>query len=532
MTGTHVGTPTRTGTAIAVAVTLATVGVLAWYVDFVAIPTVVGAVGAAGLAASLRVLEYDGRGAMATLVTGLLTVPVGAALLGATALTTLRATATVFPVDEAALVSVGTLVVVGYAGVATGCVLAVSGLALGVRNVVTPAGLAAYTRVGVFAGVAPALVAGVLVLVPVAFGEAGTPLVRAGLSTVADPLLAPTPPQLHLATFALAAALAAVGLRVALAALPVGELLADTGLGQTSERRVRRAGRALAGAAVVAGTAAVVAGLVERQLSPARLAGLLGPVYRPVQAVTTAGSLRLGLVGVAGLAFAAAAASVGLRRLARQPGDTLRERVVPLVGGSFVTVCVLGLAGPLYRRGTAGTADRLPAALAEEFRRTAADIADVFGEGALLVVLTTILVTAPLSVVLAVRGLRRLGYLSTATAGYSVASAGLFVATVFAGTLDAPVALVFGGIIASITVRDAGRFGTTVGREVGRAAGTRTVELVHTGGTVLVGVVGVGAAVGVGRVIPATGGGAATPATVTALFAVVAGLFLLVAALR
>jgi len=531
MTDAGTGRPTRTSTVIALAVTLATVGALVWQVELVAVPTVLGAVGAAWLAASLWLVDRDGREATTALVASILVVPVGAGVLAATTVTVLLAMGAVFPVAERTLISVGILVVVGYAGVTTGCVLAVLGLALGVRDVVTTAGLAAYTRVSVFAGTVPAVVAAVLVLLPVVFGDAGTTLSGTGVSTVVGPLLSPTPPQLHLATFALAVVLAAGGLRVALSVLPVVELLADSGLGETSERRVSRAGRVLSGMAVVAGMATVAGSLLELQFSPTELAAALGPAYRAIQGVTTAGGLRVILVGTASLAFAASAVSVVARRIARQPGETRGERITPFVGGGLVTVFVLGVADPVYRRGTARTAEVLPGVVGDEFRLVATELADVFGEGALLVLLATILAGVPLTVVLALRGLRRLGYLSAATAGYAMASTGMFVATVFAGTLDAPVPLVFGGVVASIAVWDMGQFGTTLGREVRHTAGTRSVELVHAGGTVLVGIVGVGAALGVGWVLPGTGG-AETPAAVTALLAVVTGILLLVAALR
>lgn len=524
--------PTPTSTLLALAVTLATVGALVWEIELVAVPTAMGAVGAGSLAAGLWLVDRDSQPVSAALVASLLVVPAGAGLLAAAGVTALLATATVFPVDEAALISVGALVVVGYAGVATGCTLAVLGLALGIRSVVTPEGLAAYTRIAVFTGTVPALVAAVLVLSPVVLGPESEQPVSVGLSAVTGPLLSPTPPQLHLATFALVVALAATGLRLALSVLPVAELLRDASAGRAGTRRVSDAGRALSTAAVVAGMATVVGGLFELQLSPAELSGLLGPAYRPVQVVTTAGILRVVLVGTAGLALAASGVGVLLRRAARQSRDARAEQVVPLLGGAFVTACVLGVAGPVYGRGTAETAKLLPSTVGDEFRRIATDLAGVFGEGALLVLLATVIAGGPLTVVLALRGFRRLGYLSAVTAGYSVASGGVFIATVFAGTLDAPAPLVFGGVVASITVWDVGQFGTTLGREVRRSAETRGVELVHAGGTVLVGLVGVGLAVGAGRVLAGTGTRVDAPVAATALLAVVAGALLLAVALR
>jgi hypothetical protein len=90
---------------------------------------------------------------------------------------------------------------------------------------------------------------------------------------------------------------------------------------------------------------------------------------------------------------------------------------------------------------------------------------------------------------------------------------------------------VFGGIVASLLVWDAGQFGTVLGREVGQGANTRSTELVHAGATALVGVAGtVLAVVAVGQF---QGGlGSDSSLTIVALVALVVGVTAFAAAIR
>jgi uncharacterized membrane protein len=101
----------------------------------------------------------------------------------------------------------------------------------------------------------------------------------------------------------------------------------------------------------------------------------------------------------------------------------------------------------------------------------------------------------------------------------------------FAGTVAAPAWLVFGGLVASLFVWDAGRYGTVLGREIGRRAPTSEAELVHAGGTLAVGALGTVGAVALGSGLGPEG---LTPSSTTllALAGALAGVVLLVAALR
>jgi hypothetical protein len=194
-------------------------------------------------------------------------------------------------------------------------------------------------------------------------------------------------------------------------------------------------------------------------------------------------------------------------------------------------VGTLAVAGPTFDWLVAEVAGRLPSLFAAEFRTIAGSVGTFYGPGTVVLgVMTACLVVAGL-LVLAARLLLWLGYLSRRRAGFATASAGLFLATVFAGTLETPALLVFGGLVVSLLVWDAGEYGTTLGEEVGRRAHSRSGELVHAGGTVAVGVVGVGAAL----VLRAALAGQAvdpSPVAVVGLVAALAGAVLLVAALR
>ena len=525
--------PTRISTALALGGALVLVAMLLWQVDDVVAPAAAGIVGALCFAGSLWLLDFDGQESLTAVVVSVLTVPVGAGIVLAGLGTTLLLTSSLFPVDDAALISVGALVVLGHVGVVWGVVFAVLGITLGVRNTGDPASVAQYSRFSLLTGIVPAAVGGALVTSTLLFGE-GSPLLRpsAIIGNVVSMVLSPDPTTVQFAQFLFLFAVALWTFQAAIRALPVAELLADRGAGETREESVERVLGVLSGAAVVATVALLIAGTIQLGQSTAEIRELLGTgVYDSLQSVAAASGLRVLLVSVSVLSLGTLCLAWGVRRVARSSSETVARQWGPLATGGVVTVIVLSVAEPVYWELIEQFASRMPSPIDAEFRTLSVELADVFGVGSLILMLTALLIATTLVLVLGFRVALFFGYLSTETAGYSLASGGLFVATVFAGTVGTPAWLVFGGIVVSLFVWDAGRFGTTLGTEVGRQTPTRGTELVHAGGTALVGLLGAVAAYAVASGIERIELADASVAVV-ALLSVVAGILLLVAALR
>jgi len=530
--------PTGTSTRIVTGLTLVVIALLLWSVPAMIEPALVGVVGAACFAASLWLVRGGVTDSRTTFVAGLLTVPAAGGLLGGAGFAALLVTSRVFPVPTSAQVSVGMLVVAGNVGVFLGSVLALLGVGLGVRNAVDDDALEEFVSVGLHTGVAPVAVTGLYVLNAVLSGsEAGEP----GLPDLhLSVLLSPDPGSLHVADFLLLVGVAAGAVAAAIKLLPVAELLADTGWGQTTDRRVTKAYYALIGGGAVAAFLGLVALPVELLRSTEELQSVLGEtLWRLLAGVSNSTLLRLFLVAIVALAAAALVAGAAARTLSRdgrwsaRPGTDrpLPNRQGALVAGALVTFVAIGVADSAYDGIVTGVADRLPEVLGTQLRETAADAAVVYGEATFTVLLATALIAAVVGFAQLLRTATGIGYLSAETAGYSLASAGLFVAVMFAATLDVPTWLVFGGVVASLLVWDTGRFGTVLGREVGGGSDTRSTELVHAGGTALVGLAGaLVAALAASRF---QGGVAAeSPLSTVALLAVVLGALAFAAALR
>jgi hypothetical protein len=530
--------PTGPSTGVVAGVTLLTVAALLWAVPAVVEPTLLGLVGAACLTGSFWLVRTGGRDTVTAFLAGLLTVPAAAGLLGGAGVAALLITSRLFPVPSGEQVSVSVLTIVGNVGVLLGCVLALLGLALGSRNAIDEETLESFVSVGLDAGVVP--VAMTTLLVTSAF-LSGTD--TEGVSTPdlhLSVLLSPEGAGLHLADFLLLAGVTAGLLAAALKLLPVSELLADTGRGQTVDPRVRKAYYGLVGGGAVLAFLGLVALPVELVTSPEDLRALLsGALYGAVRAVSTWGFLRLVLVATSALTALALVAGTAARTLSRDgrsaptpaDGRPLPNRKGPLAAGALITVTAVVVADSTYGAIVSGVADQLPEVMGTELESTAADAAIVWGESTFVVLLATVLVATVVGLAQLLERAIRVGYLSTETAGYSLASAGLFVGVVFAATLDVPTWLVLGGVVASLLVWDAGRFGTTLGREVGSDADTRSIELVHAGGTALVGV----AAAAVAALLAGQFRGgivADSPLAAVALLSVVLGVLAFAAALR
>jgi hypothetical protein len=530
--------PTGTSTGIVAGVTLLLVALLLWAVPAVIEPTLIGLVGAGCLTASLWLVRTGARKSGTAFFAGTLTVPAAAGLIGGAGVAALLVTSRLFPVPSGEQVSVSFLIIAGNVGVFLGCVLALLGLALGSRNVLDDETLGDFVSVGLHTGVAPVATATLLLASAVLTGTdaEGASLPDFHLSV----LLAPSGGSLHLADFLLLVGVAAGTVAAALRVLPVAELLADTGRGQTSDRRVRKAYYGLLGGGAVAAFLGLVALPIELTLSTEELRTLLGGgLFEFVRAIATFGLLRVLLVGVTALAAVGIVVGAVARTLSRDgrwtagPGQesALPDRSGPVGAGVLVTVVAIAVADDAYDGIVNGVADQLPAVMASDLRETAGDAAIVYGEPTFVVLLAVALIGAVVGLAQLLRVATGVGYLSTETTGYSLASGGLFVGVVFAATLEVPTWLVLGGVVASLLVWDAGRFGTVLGREIGDGSDTRSIELVHAGGTALVGLAGAAVAALVASRLQ---GGlvAESPLATVALLFVVIGVLAFAAALR
>lgn len=524
--------PTRVSTALTAVVTAVVVVLLLGEANGIIRPAVVGGAGAACFAASLYVLSVDRLETVAGVVTAILTVGVAVGTLAATLGTALLLLGELFPVDNAAAIPDRSLFLIGRLGVVVGCVLAVLGVLLGLRRIVDREVLSTYFWSTVKTGLVPAAVGSALVASAFLTGASTeTPALLGTLRTdVTRWLLAPEPGRTHAATLALLLAAGTLGVRAAVGALPVAELIADSGGGETRERRVEQARRVLGWAGAIALAAAPALFAIELLVDPLRQT-VGTTLYRPVVALSTAPVLRTVLVGIATTTAVTVIVVAGLGRAARGSVAGFVSRIGPFVGGGFITAGGIAVAGPVLDGLVAWITPRLPGPLGGTFRESTATFVDFFGTSTIVVCLVAALVCVTAAVVLIFRFVAFAGYLSAGSAGYSLAAAGLFVGTAFAGTVGASAWLVFGGLVGTFLVWDTGRYGTTLGQEIGRRAPTRGAEAVHAGGTVAVGLVGTGLAYGI---TAAARGGLGNPmgGSVVALMGVLAGIVFLVAALR
>ncbi|WP_159904503.1 DUF7519 family protein [Salinirussus salinus] len=527
--------PTRTSVAIVLLGTVGLVAVLLGRVGPALVPALVGIGGALSLAGGFWAVSSERFRTVGQVAGGLLAFPVGVGFVVGTVGTALVLVEVYFPVPDAGLIAVNALLLVSRLGIVVGCVLATLGAVLGIRSVVDPATLSRYYWTVLRTGTVPlavtATAAGGAVLSELRPGAAG--VTPAGVAAGLLGWLAAPGPGLHVASFFLAVSVAAMAVRAAVDSLPVAELVADSGAGEPGARRVRTVRQWLLYAGVATLGLALAGLYVDVQFrTPARLAAAVGPgIAAPLAGLTGAAVLRAPLVAVGLAAAVAVSVTWALRRVARMSLTAAARRAGPVLVGGVLALGALALAGPAFDRLVAAVAGRLPSVFATEFREVAGSVEVFYGPGTVVLgAMTACLVVAGL-LVLAARLLLWLGYLSRRRAGFALASAGLFLATVFAGTLETPAPLVFGGLVVSLLVWDAGEYGTTLGEEVGRRARTRSGELVHVGATLAVGLAGAGAALAA-RALLASRSVDPSPAVTAGLVAALAGALLLVAALR
>jgi hypothetical protein len=506
-----------------------------WAVPEMVEPTLLGVGGALCLPLSLWLVRGGVKDAVTAFLAGTLIVPAALGLIGGSTVAALLVTRRLFPVPNAELVSVSSLVVLGNAGVCLGIIITVQGLVLGRYDLLNRETLDNFTSIGVLTGSVP-LGATVWYITRAGLRSEQAPAPLQGLTGVIDVALSPGLTRLYLADLLLLVSVTAATSAIALKLLPVAELLTDTGTGESRDPRLRRAFYVLAGVGAVTGFLGLVLLPLELLFPADGFRSTLGPaLFDLIQGLATAGLIRVLLVGSTVVASVSAVAAFVAKRTVRDSGhsdETARpSRTGALAAGVVVTLVGVAVAESVFRTVVDGVAGQLPDIVAIRLRDTANEAALVYGEATFIVLLVTILIATIVGFTMLIRIAIGIGYLSAETTGYSIASAGVFVGAAFAATIDVPVWLVFGGFVASLLVWDTGRFGTVLSREVGFHADTRRVELVHAGGTALVGLVGAVLAAGVASQFQGGIGGDSAVSAV-ALLALVVGILSFVSALR
>ncbi|WP_254280229.1 DUF7519 family protein [Haloarcula marina] len=207
------------------------------------------------------------------------------------------------------------------------------------------------------------------------------------------------------------------------------------------------------------------------------------PVLGQVLRVLLSGPLHVLVATIAVALCTVLLADVARYWVADWLGESPAETLALQAGGLFTTAVVLV--------GTA-VATALGASL---FGAPTTGMSAVVGPAA--VVLCSV-VAALLVVGLALQSANLLaayGVLSSSTAGFSLGSALLFGATLWAAELGVGTPLVVGGVAASLLVWDLGSHASGIGATLGRAAESTDSQFVHATGSVLVLAVAVGVAV-------------------------------------
>ena len=530
--------PTRLSTAVVVLGTLAVVGLLTAALG-VWTGVVVAAAGAVCFSTALWLLTWERWQVAATVAATLLLVPAGVATTVGVGYVLLVEFAASFPAPTSAHVVGQTLRIVSVLMVVVGTTLAVVGASASVRNVASRETVSKCFRLVrrmalVPIGFAVAFVVYALVT-NFGFGPVGgVGAVADGVvTTVSGWLFAPEATTPRLLSFWLLASGATYAVFRAVRALPLAELAADETVGDVDAEAVyERVERGLSGLVIVAMLGLPVAFLVHFALPDLTTRAVLPPAaFDALVAVTTATGLRRALVwfavGGGGIVVVVGA----VRASVRTPTRKLLVGYAPFLVGMGLVTGVLALHAPVWRGLLGFVVARLSPPLSGNVQRLASSVAEFYGAHTVVLGLTAGVVFLAATAIAALWLAFALGFVRDRVAGPSLAAAGLFVATAFAGTLDAPLAVVLGGLVGSLVVWDAGEFGVTLGSEIGRRAPSRRVELLHVVGAVAVGALGSLAVVGFLRVAPSSVGGATTELSV-ALVGAVGAVVLLVTALR
>jgi len=523
--------PTRSSAAVVLLVTLAAAALLITRVGprlslFVAFGDAVV------VAASLWLVERERYRVLGFATAGVLALFVGTGFVLATGYASLQLLAALFPVAEPAMVQSRGLRIASATMVVFGGTVALVGAFSTVGNVLRAETAWDHARLAVKTFVVPLLVA-TLMLATTVLGhveEEGTAPVLAPLfETVdagVDALLSPAPGRAHLFVFCALLFATAFVLQRAIAALPVAELAADDDLAATAESVRRAADRT----ALVMG-AVLPLSLAEFLVEPADLEQIVtSPVYGLLATVTGAGVLRVLLAVTLAASLVAVVGTWALRRITQTDTGDVAVELMPFVGGAGVVALVALTHGTALDLAIDFVADRLPGSFATDFTRQSTAVVDFYGSLAVTLAAAALMVglTALLSLLLTV--VTSLGMVPDDTAAPALAAGGVFLAAAFAAGAGVGAPVVLAGLVASFVVWDAGEYGTTLRRETGRNDREGGPESAHLGASVGVGVGGALVALLVYEYAPVPSASAET--LPFALVAVVAGLFLLVAALR
>ncbi len=523
--------PTRTSTVLSVVVGLGVIGLLCWQIPLVVGPVIAGSVGALCLAASLWLVGRDRWGVLARAGAGLLTLPVTLGLFAALIGTVLAAVDMFLPVRGPTTISLLSLTLVTHVGVVVGCVLAVLGLTLGVRNVIDGQRLADHYWLTIQTALVPATI-GALLATGAFLTKNTTSLDTAIVGDTLGWLFAPGTGQTHLMSSLALVAIMLAAVRAVVDALPVAELLADSGTGETEQHRVSQLLDILGRAALLTGVAALIALSAELLFPPTEFRRAVSyETYQLLVDLSTIPLVRFSAVAVSVLCLGIVGVVSLLQRLAANSADSVLQRVGPFGAGILLAATSLTIGGPLLENSVRNIGRALPSPASSIFFGHARELLYFFGPPTLALLFGALLVAVAATMLLVLRFAVFAGYLSDETAGYSLASGGLIVAAAFAGTIVSAPWVLFTALVGGLFVWDMGRYGTTLGKEIGRHAPTRDTELVHAGGTLAVGLVGAGSAYAIQRLLSADIV-QDSPAAVVALAGVLAGIVLLVAALR
>jgi hypothetical protein len=485
-------------------------------------------------AASLWLVERERYRVLGYATAGLLALFAGTGFVLATGYASLQLLAALFPVTEPAMVQSRGLRVASATMVVFGGTVALVGAFSTVGNVLRADTAWDHARLAVKTFVVPLVVATLMLASTVighVEGEGSAPVLEPlfdGVDAGFGALLSPAPGRAHLFVFCALAFATALALERAVGALPIAELATNSedDLAAAAESVRRGADRT----ALVMG-ALLPFSLVEFAVEPTALEGpLTPPVYGLLAAVTGAGVLRAVLVVTLAVSLVALSLSWSLRRISRTDTGDVAVELMPFVGGAGVVVLVALTHGTALDLAVEFVADRLPGSFATEFTRQSTAVVDFYGSLAVTLAVAALMVglTALLSLLLTV--VTSIGMVPRDTAAPALAAGGVFLAAAFAAGAGVGAPVVLAGLVAGFVVWDAGEYGTTLRRETGPNDRESGPESAHLGASVGVGVLGAFGALFVYEYAPAPAASAET--LPFALVAVVAGLFLLVAALR
>lgn len=509
MTGELDRRPTRFSTAVVVAVTVLTTAVLTVSVGLTQ-RVLYGVAGGLLLAGVLWVFAHERWTAAGGALAAVVFPVVGLALLTGTGYTVAAQLRDALPIGSVFLVA--------------GATIAVFGAIVAVRDVLEKETLLRCLGSGLRTTIVVTGATTAAALLQ--FAPLGRQI-SVGLQSTLSWLFTPAA-GVPLASFLLLVLGSVYGLRGAVLALPIDELLGDS-IDPDTRAWLADLDRWLSVVSIPLAIVTVLTVLVELAL-PAPYAWLPAGVRALVGGLTGIAPLRwlLGLIAAVSLTVAGTVWFV--RTTYRSSNEDALAVIVPYLSGGVLAVAATLWHGPFLSALTGRIEHRLPAQLIGPFEQLVASMLDIFGGELLALIVLTSLLLVTLVVVVGLLVVVLLGILREDAGGASLAAAGLLTAAGFGAVLGVGLPVTLSAVVASLLVWDAGEFGVTLGNELGSRTSAIRTELAHGGGTVLVGVAAIGLGIGVDIVASDVEVGS-TVAT-TALLGAIAGALLLVIASR